>query len=144
MGTDPGAAWREQRQRAVQAHARAREEQQAAEVEEARQLIAMFVRAARERGLTPTALTAPAYQGRGRYRTRLRGWYLDSGRSLAVDTDGAFYVLGVPNSILARLTGAHVRPQPPPLVVGEGGRDGESIPLRHLLRRRLDAGASRP
>ncbi|HEY3010522.1 MAG TPA: hypothetical protein VGJ63_21005 [Micromonosporaceae bacterium] len=141
MGTDPGAAWREQRQRAVEAHARAQEERRAAEMKQARQLIATFVRVAGEQGLAPTALTAPAYHGRGRYRTRLRGWYLDRGRSLAVDTDGEFYVLGVPNSIRARLTGANVKPQPPPLVVGEGGRDGESIPLRQLLQRRLDAGA---
>jgi hypothetical protein len=144
MGTDPGAAWREQRQRAVESHARARETRQAADVEQARQLIATFVRAAGERNLAPTALTAPAYQGRVRYRTKLRGWYLDAGRSLAVDTDGEFYVLGVPNSVRARLTGAHVRPQPPPLVVGEGGRDGESIPLQRLLQRRLDAGTAEP
>jgi hypothetical protein len=144
MGTDPGEAWREQRQRAVEAHARAREEHKSAEVERARQLIATFVRDAGQRGLEPIALTARAYQGGGRYRTKLRGWYLDPGRSLAVDTDGEFYVLGVPKSVRARLTGADVQPQPPPLVVGEGGRDGESLPLRDLLQRRLDAGAAWP
>jgi hypothetical protein len=140
MAIDPVADWRKQRERAVAAHARAQEERKAAEVRQARQLIATFIRAAANRGLAPTPLTAPAYHGRSRYRTTLRGWYLDRGRSLAVDTDGEFYVLGVPNSIRARLTGADVKPQPPPLVVGEGGRDGESIPLQQLLQRRLDAG----
>jgi hypothetical protein len=142
MGSDPGAAWREQRRRAVDVHARALQERKAAEVKQARRLIATFVRLASERGLAPTALTAPAYRGRGRYRTKLRGWYLDRSRSLAVDTEGEFYVLGVPNSVRARLAGADVRPQPPPLIVGEGGRDGDSISLRRLLQRRLDAGAA--
>jgi hypothetical protein len=140
MGTDPGAAWREQRLRAVQAHARAQQEAAAARTEQARQLIAAFVRAAGERGPAPVAITAPAHHGRGRYRTKLRGWYLDTNRSLAVDTRGEFYALGVPNSLRARLFGADVKPMPPPLVVGEGGRDGEAIALQELLQRRLGCG----
>jgi hypothetical protein len=139
MGTDPGAAWREQRQRAVEAHARAQRETKAARTQQARELVAAFVRAARERGLAPTALTAPVFHGRTRYRTRLRGWYINRARTLAVDTGGEFYVLGVPNSVRARLFGADVEPQPPPLVVGEGGRDGEAIALQELLERRLGA-----
>ena len=141
MDSDQVAAWREQRQRAVEAHARAQQHAKAARAAEARRLIADFVRAAAERGVAPTALTAPAHHGRARYRTKLRGWYLDPQRSLAVDTDGEYYVLGVPNSIKARLAGADPTPQPPPLVIGEGGRDGESIPLKELLQRRLDAGS---
>jgi hypothetical protein len=137
MGTDPDAAWREQRLRAVESHARAQRETAAARSEQARRLIAEFVRTATERGPAPVALTAPAYHGRTRYRTKLRGWYLDAGRSLAVGTDGEFYVLGVPNSVRARLLGADVRPTAPPLIVGEGGRDGEAIALSELLERRL-------
>jgi len=140
MGTDADAEWREQRQRAVDAHGRAQRERKAAEAAQARQLIATFLRDAAERGIQPIALTAPAYEGRGRYRTKLRGWYINRARSLAVDTDGEFYVLGVPNSIRARLTGADLRPQPPPLIVGEGGKDGEAIALRELLQRLLDGG----
>ena len=140
MDSDPVAAWREERQRAVEAHARAQQASKAARADQAREMIADFLRAAAERGVEPTALTAPAYNGRGRYRTKLRGWYLDPQRSLAVDTDGDFFVLGVPNSLKARLVGADPAPQPPPLVIGEGGRDGESIALKELLRRRLDAG----
>ena len=141
MESDPVADWREQRKRSVEAHARAQQDAKAARTAQARQLIADFVRAAADRGVAPAPLTAPAHHGRGRYRTKLRGWYLDPRRSLAVDTDGEYYVLGVPNSIKARLVGADQTPQPPPLVIGEGGRDGESIALKELLQRRLDAGA---
>ena len=138
MGTDADADWHAQRQRAVEAHARAQRERKAREAAEAKRLIAAFLRDAAARGLQPVALTAPAYEGRARYRTGLRGWYVNRARSLAVDTDGEFYVLDVPNSIKARLTGADVRPQPPPLIVGEGGKDGEAIALKELLQRLLD------
>ena len=137
MGSDPDATWREQRLRAVESHARAQREAAAARSDRARRLIETFVRTATEQGPAPVALTAPAHHGRTRYRTKLRGWYLDARRSLAVGTDGEFYVLGVPNSVRARLFGAEVRPTAPPRVVGEGGRDGEAIALSELLQRRL-------
>ncbi|HYN95712.1 MAG TPA: hypothetical protein VES42_17855, partial [Pilimelia sp.] len=109
-----------------------------------RELVAEFVQAARERGLRDTALTARAYTGAGGYRTGLRGWYLRRDRSVAVGTDGGFYILTVPASLRARLTGARVAASDPPLVVGQGGRDGESMPLRELLRQRLAAGDEWP
>jgi hypothetical protein len=68
------------------------------------------------------------------------GWYVHPDRSLAVGEDGAFYVLGVPASVKARLLGAQVRPQDPMLIIGRGAKDGESISLRELLQRRLAAG----
>ena len=107
---------------------------------QARQLVAEFARAAQERGLPTTDLTARAYNGRTRYRTGLRGWYVRADRSLAVGTDGEWYVLSVPASLRARLTGVTLQPQQPRLIVGEGARDGESMPLQALLQRRLDAG----
>lgn len=137
MAPDSDPTWREQRSRAVESHARAQREAADARSAKARQLIAAFVRTASERGPAPVRLTAPAHHGRTRYRTRLRGWYLDVHRSLAVGTDGEFYVLGVPNSVRARLFGADLRPSPPPLIVGEGGKDGEAIALAELLERRL-------
>jgi hypothetical protein len=142
MGTadDERAAWQEQRGRAISAHAAADARRKAAEIEQARELVAQFVRQARERGLRLTPLAARAYNGRTRYRTGLRGWYLRPDRSLAIGGDGQFYILSVPATVRARFTGAVVQPQPPRLVIGEGGRDGESIPLQVLLRRRLDAG----
>jgi hypothetical protein len=139
-----GESWRERRDRAFAQHAAEDRRRREAEGREARQLVAEFARAARERGLRTSPLVALAYNGRARYRTGLRGWYLRADRSLAVGTDGELYLLAVPASLRARFTGATVRPQQPRLVVGEGGRDGESVPLRALLRRRLDAGDDWP
>jgi hypothetical protein len=136
MGTS-GESWRERRDHAFARHAAADRRRREAEAGQARELIAEFLREARERGLPAGPLTARAYNGRSRYRTGLRGWYLRADRSLAVGIDGELYLLTVPASLRARFTGATVQPQQPRLVVGEGGRDGESIPLRTLLRNRL-------
>ncbi|MCL7456944.1 hypothetical protein AB0J85_07890 [Micromonospora echinofusca] len=138
MASDDGPDWRERQRQAVRAHAAADEQRRAAERAEAAELVARFVAEAVRRGLPPTPLTARSYDGRGRYRTRLRGWYVDRARSRAVDTDGRFHLLTVPGGLRARLFGADPEPSPPPLVVGAGGRDGESIPLEVLLARRLD------
>ncbi|WP_203711127.1 hypothetical protein [Asanoa siamensis] len=136
MGTDED--WREQRRLAIEAHDRAQRDRKAREAEQAAALIARFVADAEARGIAPEALTAPAHRGNVRYRTGLRGWYLDRRRSVAVGTDGLFYLLTTSNSVRSRLSGVRPEPGPAPLVVGEGGRDGDSIPLRDLLRRRLD------
>jgi hypothetical protein len=145
---DPAGAderrWRAQRQRAVAEHGAALDRQRALELARARELVAGFARQAREDGLRTVPLRARAYDGRRSYRTGLRGWYLRPDRSVAVGADGEFYLLTVPASLLARLTGADVRPAEPRLVLGEGARDGESIPLGKLLRQRLDAGDAWP
>ncbi|RKN45484.1 hypothetical protein [Micromonospora endolithica] len=142
MASDDGPDWRERQRRAVSAHAAADERRRAAEQAEAAELVARFVAEAVRRGLPTTRLTARSYDGRSRYRTALRGWYVDRVRSRAVDTDGRFHLLTVPGGLRARLFGADPQPSPPPLVVGAGGRDGESIPLEVLLARRLDGGGS--
>ena len=141
---DERAAWEEQRRQAVAGHAAAFEAGRAAEAEQAAALLADFVRQARERGLTPSVLTATSFDGRARYRTNVRGWYLKSNRSVAVGTDGQYYVLSVPPSLRARFTGADLSPSVPRLVVGAGGGDGETLPLAQLLQRRLDAGVDWP
>jgi hypothetical protein len=141
---DDRAAWLEQRRQAVDGHAAALEAGRAAEAEKAAALLADFVRRATERGLTPAVLSAQSFNGRTTYRTKLRGWYLKSNRSVAVGTDGRFYALTVPSSLRARLTGADVEPSTPRLVIGAGGRDGETMPLAELLERRLEAGADWP
>ncbi len=114
----------------------------AAETEQARALLAGFVHDARARGLAPVSLQARATNGRALYRTGLTGWYLKRNRSLAVDEDGQFYVLTAPPTLAARFRGATVAPSDPPLVVGAGGRDGESLPLADLLALRLAAGSA--
>ncbi len=43
-------------------------------------------------------------------------------------------------SLRSLVAGADVPPADPPLTVGKGGRDGESMPLEELLQIRLDAG----
>jgi hypothetical protein len=53
-------------------------------------------------------------------------------------------VLNVPATFSARWRGVEVAASDPPLVVGRGGRDGESIDLPQLLAQRLEAGADFP
>ncbi|WP_431934887.1 hypothetical protein [Micromonospora sp. RP3T] len=140
MGVDDDAQWRERQRRAVTAHAAADAQERAAEQAEAAKLVAAFAAEARRRGLATDRLVATAHDGRSRYRTRITGWYVDRARSRAVDTDGRFYLLSVPPSLGSRLFGAEPPPSAPPLVIGRGGRDGESVPLATLLSRRLEAG----
>ncbi|GIE92849.1 hypothetical protein [Paractinoplanes rishiriensis] len=141
---DEQSAWHEQRRRAVDGHAAALAASRAAEAREAAALLADFVRRAAERGLPPHPLSARSFGGGATYRTRVRGWYLKSNRSVAVGADGAYYVLTVPASLRARLTGADLSPSTPRLIVGAGGGDGETIPLAQLLDQRLEAGVSWP
>jgi hypothetical protein len=138
------AAWREQRHRAVTAHTTADNRRRVAEAEQAGKLIAEFASRARSAGLRVSALTALAYNGRTRYRTGLRGWYLNPARSLAVTEDGQFYILSVPTSLRARFAGAVLEPAEPRLVIGVGARDGDSIRLPALLELRLAAGDAAP
>jgi len=135
VGTDE--SWHEQRARAVAAHAADRERRAAAEADQARRLVAEFARTALARGLPTEPLVARGHDGKGRYRTGLRGWYLRSDRGLAVSTDGEFYLLTIAPSLIGRLRGVTLTPETPRLVLGEGGRDGERIPLQQVLERRL-------
>lgn len=130
---DDAAAWRDQRREAASVHADALERRRAAEAAQAHVLIAEFVARARERGVAPVPLHARSHDGRSRYRTHLEGWYLRRNETVAVGTDGRFYVLSVPGGLAARLNGARPEPSDPPLVLGKGARDGESIDLVDAL-----------
>ncbi|MFV2105458.1 hypothetical protein [Micromonospora sp. LOL_015] len=129
--------WARRRRQAIAAHEVAQRQLQAAEADEAAALLARFVAEAARRGFAPVPLTARPYRGWGRCRTGLHGWYLKADRSLAVGTDHNLYLLSVPPSLRARLVGVRLAPARPRLVIGAGGRDGESIPLATLLDRRL-------
>jgi hypothetical protein len=135
-----GEDWRASRREAFEAHAQAQRRAEAAESKRARPLVADFLRRAREQELTPGPLRARAYSGSATYRTRLRGWYLQPTGPLAIGKDGEFYVLIAAPGLTARLRGVEVAPSPPPLAVGRGARDGESMSLQELLEWRLAAG----
>lgn len=140
MSENEQAAWREGRRHAAAEHAAALQRRKAAESEQARALIERFVAEARARGLRTTELRARSYSGRTTYRTGVTGWYLRRDRSLGVGEDGSFYVLSVPGSLADRFRGARLTPEDPPLAVGAGARDGESMALDALLRLRLESG----
>jgi hypothetical protein len=106
---------------------------------QAQKLIDGFVAQARERGLPTEPLRATLFTGQS-VRTDKTGWYLRKNRSLAIGDDGSYYVLTVPGGLRERVSGVKLQPSPPPLVVGRGGRDGESGSLVDFLRWRLEAG----
>jgi hypothetical protein len=134
--------WNEQRARAVAHHGAELERRRTAEAAQASALITEFVAAAKRSGPAPVPLRARSYTGRT-YRTKLHGWYLTPARTIAVSDTGEYYSLLVPASPTAWLTGADPRPQPPRLIIGEGARDGESMPLAVLLQRLLDPNGDR-
>lgn len=136
--TSPGD-WASRRRDAAAEHAARLDRVRATETEQARALVADFARTARERGLPTVPLKARAMNGRALYRTGLVGWYVKRNGSLAVDESGGYYVMSAPTSLSARLRGVTLQPSDPPLVVGRGARDGESMPLADLLALRLAA-----
>lgn len=124
------------------AQADALERRRLAEVAQAAAMVRQFAADAAAAGITPERLTARTYDGSARYRTDREGWYLKHDRSVAVGTDGEFYVLSVPRSLRGWLAGTTVPPAEPPLELGKGGRDGESMPMRVALDKRLTGGNS--
>lgn len=120
-------------------HAAARERITASESLKARQLVEHFGREGVARGSRRTPLRARAYNGHSTYGTRSAAGTSSANGSLAVDGDANFYVMSTATSFRARITGADVAPTDPPLMIGVGARDGESMSLEELLRIRLDA-----
>lgn len=136
---DPDAAERRAERDAVFAHhveaQRRREELEAAK---AQVLIDRFVERARQTGLATEELTARPWSGGGRYRTGVPGWYLKTNQSVAVGTDGGYYVLVVAPERFGRWRTVPIERTPPTLQVGKGGRDGDSVALDVLLELRFD------
>ena len=100
-------------------------------------MVDRFVARATEAGLPTDELTAQPWSGRGRYRTGVIGWYLRRDRSVGVGQDGGYYVLVVAPQRFGRWRSVTLEPSPPPLQVGKGARDGESVALDVLLESRL-------
>ncbi|NUU16480.1 hypothetical protein HP550_04370 [Cellulomonas humilata] len=134
---DAAATWREERRAAAAAHGELLADRQRAESARAQEQIDAFLRRALASGPAPVALSARSYDGRARYRTPLTGWYLRRDETVAVDTDGKFYVLTTPSSLTARFRGVTPEPSAPPLVIGAGGKDGESLDMSEALARVL-------
>lgn len=132
--------WRSRRSEAAAAQADRAARAKAAETVRARAVVAEFVVRAREQGLATSELLARAGDQSGTYRTGLVGWYLRRDGSLGVTTDGEWYVLVAPKSLRSRLAGVRLEASDPPLQVGAGARDGESIALTALVELRLAAG----
>jgi hypothetical protein len=113
--------------------------QERAESTQAQVLIDRFVADAMARGIAPQPLRATLYTGQS-VKTDKVGWYLRKNQSLAIGEDSSYYVLTVPGGLRERFSGVKLKSSPPPLVVGKGGRDGESGDLAEFLRWRLEAG----
>jgi hypothetical protein len=107
--------------------------QEHAESLRAQKLIDAFLDAAKANGIAPQPLRATLYSGQS-VKTDKVGWYLRKNQSVAVGDDGSYYVLIVPGGFRERLSGVKLQPSPPPLVVGKGGKDGETGDLAEFLQ----------
>lgn len=93
-----------------------------------------FVARLKAAGAEPEPLTAALLNGT-RVKTNLVGWYLNRSQSLAVTPDGTYYQLTTPGSALARWRGVKPNPSAPSMLIGYGGRDGETGDLVEFLDR---------
>ena len=135
--SDDAARRRAERHENAAAHAEALRQRSEQESAEAQKMVDRFVARASESGLPIEELTARPWSGRGRYRTGVVGWYLRRDRSVGVGEDGGYYVLVVAPQRFGRWRTITLEPSPPPLQVGKGARDGESVALDVLLESRL-------
>lgn len=139
-----GDDWAAQRREAARVHAERLDRARAEQAERARHMVEAFAAQATQRGLHTRPLLARPGEGPPTYRTGLDGWYLNRDGSLGVTPDGRYFVLVTRTSLRARWLGVTLEPAEPPLQVGAGGRDGESIALDVLLDLRLAAGDDWP
>lgn len=126
--------WSDRRREAALEQQRRLDARQAAESERAQALIDAFLARAEQDAVPPEPLVVQGYRG-GHARTTLTGWYLKNDRSVALGSDGGFYVLRADLGLRDRLRGFTPTPVPPPLIVGEGGGDGETIDMAAALER---------
>ncbi|WP_159814203.1 hypothetical protein [Actinomyces sp. zg328] len=135
-GDPEEADWAARRREAAAQRARMLRASRSAETARAERIVRAFLSAASAEGLEPVALRAKGYGG-GSARTPLRGWYLRADRTVAIDVEGCFYILTRQLGLRDRLLGVCPSPDPVPLTIGEGGRDGDVVPLRFALDRLL-------
>lgn len=101
-----------------------------------------FVVEMKRRGLPPEPLEASLLNG-SRVKSDKVGWYINRSKTLAIAPDGTYYQLVTSGSAMARFTGVKLKPSPPVLVIGRGGRDGETGDLADFLARAIEDYASR-
>jgi hypothetical protein len=128
--------WAAQRTEAAREQERRLHARQQVEHDRAHAILRDFVAVAREH-LTPERLLVKGYGGRGVAKSDVDGWYLRVDKTVGLGTDGEFYVLTAPLGMLDRIRGVRLTPTPPPLVIGAGGKDGDSIDLVDALERLL-------
>ncbi len=129
--------WSDQRREAAAEHAERLRRREAAENAQAQQILDDFAAAALRAGLPAETLRITGYGGKGRATSDVTGWYVRQDRSMGVGTDGKLYILTAPLGLMDRWRRVHLEPIPPPLVLGAGGRDGDSIDLADALERLL-------
>ncbi|WP_136192879.1 MULTISPECIES: hypothetical protein [Actinomyces] len=138
-GPRPGAAdsdWARRRREAAAERARMLRARQDAEHQRAARIVSLFIAVASAEGLEAEPLRVKGYGG-GSARTPLNGWYLRQDQSVAIDTAGHFYILTRSLTVRDRLLGVTPAEEPVPMTIGEGGRDGDIVPLRTALDRLL-------
>ncbi len=128
--------WALRRREAAAARAEMLARGRRSQARRAGELLVRFAAAARAAGLASVPLRVQGYRG-GTARTDRSGWYLRQDRSAGVGTDGEFYVLTAPLTAWDRLRGVTLVPAEAPLVLGAGGRDGDSVDLATALDRLL-------
>lgn len=124
--------WSRQRREAAAEQERRLVARQELESARAQQMIDAFLARAATDATAPQPLVVRGRHG-GRAKTNLTGWYLKTDHSVAVATDGHFYVLIQDLTWLERLRGYTPTPSDPPLIVGAGGGDGETIDMDAAL-----------
>ena len=108
-----------------------------AEAAQAKVLIDQFIADARAQGVEPRPLKARTLDGHV-VKTDKTGWYLRNNHALAIDVDGNYYSMTVPGGLMERLRGVKLTPTLAPMVIGRGGRDGETGDLKEFLAWVLD------
>lgn len=124
--------WQARRREAAAEQERRLQARKEVEAGRAQVLIDAFIARAATDALPPVPLVVRGRHG-GQAKTPLEGWYLKTDNSVAVATDGTFYILIQDLTFLERLRGYRPEPIAPPLIVGEGGGDGETIDMDAAL-----------
>lgn len=106
------------------------------EARQAQVLIDEFIAQAGQLGIAPEPLRMHLSAG-GTARTDKFGWYIKVNQTVAIGSDGGYYILTMPGGLRERLTGVKLTASQPALQVSRGGRDGETGDLADFLIKRL-------